>query len=815
MDTMLSSIPSPVVLKEKIHPSQLATILDYFPHIKVLSLDCFDTLLWRKTATPIDVFYDLQNHFVFKEMGFTAIMRVRAEVEARKLKILQQGSNEVQLHDIYQASFPTLNNEQLTQLADAEIAAEINACFALPQALQLIIKAKEKGLKIIITSDTYLKESELRQLLTNTLPDSIYHSLDMVFCSSEFGKSKAMGLFDIILKKTQHQPHEILHIGDNSVADFIAPRSAKLHALHFIHYNDAIDELCRMQNNAMSLMDSSVRHLRSITHVFQGVLATDYIEHNRPEKMIGYAALGPIMYSFGRFICEELDALKQLGKKVKAVFLMRDAYLPSLICETLSGSSVGKNLNISRFSSYAATFLSAADIDSYLISVVASNRFIDIARQLLLPNDIAKPIIATTLKSQNPTQEFCRQVRKKDILDIILKESRAYRDRLINYIIKETDIKAGDTLVLIDLGYSGTTQNLLGKILEKELNIEVTGRYLISLAVPNWQSSRRGLLDPSWCDTRSMHMLVEYIALLEQICTSNTASVIDYDKMGNPIFSESVLNKQQHTSITNIQKEIINFTNHAKQFFSLTSITPSRKELEDTVLSGLVRLLFFPTQLEINHLEKFYFDLSLATHDTFKLLDCEQGLQGLRRRGPFSLFNEKNAKTLRTNTPHELRAAGLELTFGLINRSRFSLDLLVKDMSLRKEALTIIIMQGQENIQTTLDAIPTHDGFFSLLIPIGPGNISIGILFGKKYHWLQIESTEMISAKSHMTALETQETSDASSYLVFKDMEEKGIDNGGKLYECISDISFLMLTPTVQTQNYILRIVFRPITYRV
>ncbi|RWM26996.1 hypothetical protein, partial [Mesorhizobium sp.] len=39
----------------KVH--DIPTILDDFgDSVKVLSLDCFDTLLWRKTATPRDVF---------------------------------------------------------------------------------------------------------------------------------------------------------------------------------------------------------------------------------------------------------------------------------------------------------------------------------------------------------------------------------------------------------------------------------------------------------------------------------------------------------------------------------------------------------------------------------------------------------------------------------------------------------------------------------------------------------------------------------------------------------------------------------------
>jgi hypothetical protein len=36
---------------------QLATLPDHIPRgVRVLSLDCFDTIVWRKVARPTDVF---------------------------------------------------------------------------------------------------------------------------------------------------------------------------------------------------------------------------------------------------------------------------------------------------------------------------------------------------------------------------------------------------------------------------------------------------------------------------------------------------------------------------------------------------------------------------------------------------------------------------------------------------------------------------------------------------------------------------------------------------------------------------------------
>ena len=127
--------------------------------------------------------------------------------------------------------------------------------------------------------------------------------------------------------------------------------------------------------------------------------------------------------------------------------------------------------------------------------------------------------------------------------------------------------ESGDTIVFVDLGYTGTTQLKLQKIFKKEYKINIYGLYLISFAMPAWRRNRSGLIDASWCDNRLMHMLVSYIALLEQLCTSNEFSVIDYEKNGKPIFNETHLGNQQHSKLVNIQKNCLNFIKDAAGFF--------------------------------------------------------------------------------------------------------------------------------------------------------------------------------------------------------------------------------------------------------
>src|SRR5262249_62392465 len=74
---------------DKVRGHELPGLLDaHAPGAKVLSLDCFDTILWRRTATPSDVFFDLANEPAFQALGLSARLRAQAESLARSFRRL-------------------------------------------------------------------------------------------------------------------------------------------------------------------------------------------------------------------------------------------------------------------------------------------------------------------------------------------------------------------------------------------------------------------------------------------------------------------------------------------------------------------------------------------------------------------------------------------------------------------------------------------------------------------------------------------------------------------------------------------------------
>ncbi len=771
------SAPDFLSTKSQIRASDLPFVLDqYDDKITTLSLDCFDTLLWRKTATPKDIFYVLQQRPLFQTFGITAHQRMRAAARAYRAKFAAEGIREVTLKDIYQL-FVTLTPEQQEQLITEELLVENEMCYAFPPVVELLKKAHARGLKIIIVSDTYFNETELRALLQNHLTSDVFNMIAHIFCSSEYGKSKKEGLFAKVLETLSQQPGSLLHIGDHSVADFDAPRLLGMHALHFIQFDNKTNEVLRLQHAftpLSTLADSFAQYHRSgCFNPFRGLFATQSIDSS--QSLIGYLTFGPILFAFAHFIHNEIAELQRIGKRIKVFFLLRDAYLLYKACEAYAGTPLGELVRIRKFVSVAASFRTRADVDDYLSSLEPQYyNFAVICEQLLLPKELTIDLIKKSNSSLNPQQTFNELIHQEEILKLIFQQSAAYRERLIRYIKKEMKLETGDTIVLVDTGYIGVTQHFLTRALKDELDVDVIGRYFIASHDPNRPPSK-ALMTSALCDH----------GLFEQSCTYKEGCVLDYDNEGNPIFDQIRLRDEQYEKIAAIQSECIRFIHDAKKFFATNNISLSFPMLQETAVAALRRHIYLPTAFEADYFQGFQHDKDMGLDQSKTMYNVKKGLSKLREH-PVSFHMN----------PYETRAANLELALSSMANRIFNFDITAEDVSLLRENLKIIVLRGTNMSQISVNALPTHDGYFSLSITAND-NAHLGIMFGQNYQWVQIESVKLLN-NTQGTVFENN--------LVFNQMNLKN----GNLYECLSETSYLMIMP-LPINNPIYQIVFRPV----
>ena len=165
---------------------------------RAVAFDVFDTLLFRDTARPSDVFR-LMERTGEAAPGF-AQRRLDAEAAARRPHA------EVTLAEIY--AQPALQGADPA----AECAAELRAVHADAGLLAAARACKARGLAVYVVSDMYLPETQVTAMLRRCGFDF----LDGVFVSSEYGVQKRSGrLFRLFLQKTGLKPRQVLFVGND------------------------------------------------------------------------------------------------------------------------------------------------------------------------------------------------------------------------------------------------------------------------------------------------------------------------------------------------------------------------------------------------------------------------------------------------------------------------------------------------------------------------------------------------------------------------------------------------------------------------
>src|SRR5690606_24600460 len=127
------------------------------------------------------------------------------------------------------------------------IAAEARHCFAFAPTVKLMQAAKAKGLKVVIVSDTYLSADQLLGLIAQSAGEDIAALIDQVFCSCQYGKSKAGGLYQDVLRKLKIEPGSILHIGDNRRADVEGVARFGVHTAHLLQFSESSVQRLRLE----------------------------------------------------------------------------------------------------------------------------------------------------------------------------------------------------------------------------------------------------------------------------------------------------------------------------------------------------------------------------------------------------------------------------------------------------------------------------------------------------------------------------------------------------------------------------------------
>lgn len=204
----------------------------------MVSFDVFDTLITRKTYSPQGIFLILQER-LFREFGLGKYhfcnnfynLRINAEKNVR-LYAEQEDREEITLDEIYDflADRNDIPKDITLKIKEWEIQTEIDNTYPIIHNIQLLKKFLSEGHHIVLISDMYLSEDNIRNILLKS--SSVFRHIP-IYVSSEIKKTKSSGsLYFEIAKMEGESFSDWVHFGDNKNSDYLMPKMLGIDAKH-------------------------------------------------------------------------------------------------------------------------------------------------------------------------------------------------------------------------------------------------------------------------------------------------------------------------------------------------------------------------------------------------------------------------------------------------------------------------------------------------------------------------------------------------------------------------------------------------------
>lgn len=337
------------------------------PEVAAVTFDVFDTLIKRPTEVPADAYKFLERGALEITHGVAedfARVRLNAEVNTRELS--EKG--EITLEEIY-ASIQTYYDlpEQTTKaLLQAEIEMEVGLIQPRPFGQKCWDIAVSSGKPIYLISDMYLSAEVIERMLRK----AGYQAYKKLFLSSDYlVRKKEGGLFDVALQEIKLQPSQVLHIGDNKVADVeqAQARGMKtfrlLRAIDRLRGNDHYKLIYPPRSGAGERARSAIAGLTA--HALFDAPAGEHEKnshfHGNPHHL-GYAGLGPLLTGFMLWLGRQA----QRDGITRLYFLSREGWILKQVYDALhvndSSAVPSTYLYASRRATRVASLRSQGDV---------------------------------------------------------------------------------------------------------------------------------------------------------------------------------------------------------------------------------------------------------------------------------------------------------------------------------------------------------------------------------------------------------------------------------------------------------------------
>lgn len=475
-------------------PTHSAELAEQIRKHDIISFDIFDTLLLRPFMHPTDLFEYLNSHAKQiahdPSLDFAAIRKQSERIAFSHA--LERGDGEITISEIYQVLSEefSISEDVCRNMMELEIRTEKKFLYRRESGYNAFLEAKNQGKKIIITSDMYLDES----ILDDMLNQNGYNGYMKIYVSSKYKTKKRRGwLYQHIIDDFKIPPEKILHVGDNIDADIIDAKKAGLHACHMpapIHKfrEDPKGIYASLWARDEQRHSPSWKVILSIlgNHLYDN----PYMPHRKGTlfdgiaERLGYSGFGPLLLGFAKWLCEQsishnIDRLYFLSRDGK---IMKDAY--DCISSLYLDAPMSHYLYCSRRAVNLAKIQNLSDIMDLLHVDFATNTTLGHllvhrfgVNSINIPEEVFEKYNLSRDRRLNKGDLPLLHHFFREISPLIIKKAKAERTEYMSYL-DEMNIYSEGNVAVVDIGYNGTMQESLYILGDKKKKID--GYYLIS-----------------------------------------------------------------------------------------------------------------------------------------------------------------------------------------------------------------------------------------------------------------------------------------------------------------------------------------------
>ena len=598
---------------------------------EILSIDIFDTLVFRK-VDPDTILYAAARWL--EQQGANGVVAACSGMEAYHLAYRQTWQEniahgydqEVFSHQLYErwisTVYPQLEPATIRVLAENLIEEYLRleklACYRNDIIIPFLDAAKTARKRIIYISDMYLPKNLIDGILSAVgLSDYIAQG----YVSSDYGLLKRTGrLFDAVCAEENVDPQNILHVGDNKLADGLMASRSGLMSI-YIRDSEAVASRARKKYDWKYL-----NHDRRWKGYVVANAALDSIDPREMLKEEAYAfrVLGPI---FATFMHSVLERCKEEGIR-KVYFLAREGLLLKELFKELAPAVYG-NMNIpdatylciSRLTAY---HFSAKKLSLYELSCTAANgnesvsnllSTLRIAREDLavIAGEHGIPDIDANLPGGYVNFPPFQNLISDPRIEKATLENYKETGKLLEEYLEQVGFFNYDKVAIVDVGWGGQIQNSLyrGLIHRQGKRPQIFGLYL---GINGWAHSRatpasryEGLLadelKPDWAGMSSFFLPHSF----EAIVRAPHGTTVNYARSNDgavfPIFKHDStpsrkIEMQNEATISLLQKGIETYVSKYKDWIMILGASAS--EMRPYALEMIDRMIRYPSSDEAN-----------------------------------------------------------------------------------------------------------------------------------------------------------------------------------------------------------------------